>query len=111
MDPKYVDDLAESIRKNYNIDIISLLDSFQFNKLCSITSNHTFRKNTFNNYMNWMEPMIGDLKDSIFCGHQVERSISFFYFCHNIKNIILKDILHHYRLNSHKTQNLKPHYL
>ena len=85
LDPKYVDDLAESIRKNYNIDIISLLDSFQFNKLCSITSNHTFRKNTFNNYMNWMEPMIGDLKDSIFCGHQVERSISFFYFCHNIK--------------------------
>ena len=72
-----------------------------------MTSNHSFSKKTFEEYMDWMEPMIDDIKLSNLSGHQVERSISVFYLLKNLKNVkIIPNILHHFQFDSHKTQGI-----
>ena len=93
-------ELLNSIQQNYNIEVLSEIR-------CSMTSNHTFSKKTFEEYMEWMEPMIDDIKISEMSGHQTERSISLFYILNKIKNVkILPDILYHFQFDSHMTQGI-----
>jgi hypothetical protein len=97
-------ELLNSIKRIYNIDTLSEISKLPDTFKCSMTSNHTFSKKTFEKYMEWMEPMINDIKISQTSGHQAERSISVFYILNKIKNIkILPNILHHFQLNSHRT--------
>ena len=97
-------ELLNSIKRVYNIDTLSEINILSNMFECSMTSNHTFSKKTFEEYMKWMEPMIDDIKISEKSGHQAERSISVFYILNKIKNIkILPNILHHFQLNSHRT--------
>ena len=97
-------ELLNSIKLIYNIDTLSEISKLPDIFKCSMTSNHTFSKKTFEEYMEWMEPMIDDIKISGTSGHQAERSISVFYILNKIKNIkILPNILHHFQLNSHRT--------
>lgn len=97
------EDLVKSIYKNYKIETYSYINSLPKDILCSLTSNHTFSKKIFEQYMKWTEPMIDDIKNSPVAGHQIERSIPLFYILNNIKTIIVPNILNHYQLNSHKT--------
>lgn len=100
-------ELVRSIKDNYNIDVVSEIDKLSDNTICSMTSNHTFSKNLFERYMQWMEPMIDDIKISNVSGHQVERSISLFYLLHKLENIkVIPDILYHFQFDSHKTQGI-----
>jgi len=101
--PEVSEDLVKSISKNYHIDSYNYVKSLPQNVLCSLTSNHTFSRKAFIHYMNWVEPLIDDIKNSPKAGHQIERSIPLFYILNNIKTIIVPNILHHYQLNSHKT--------
>jgi hypothetical protein len=72
-----------------------------------MTSNHTFSKKSFEQYMEWIEPMIDDIKKSDLSGHIIERSISTFYLLNKLKNIvILPNVLHHFQFDSHKTQGI-----
>jgi len=103
----WVKELSESIKSNYNIDIISEINGLPHDIICSMTSNHTFSKSSFERYMEWMEPMIDDVKISNLSGHQAERSISLFYLLHKLENVkVIPDILHHFQFDSHKTQGI-----
>lgn len=100
-------ELIQSIKKNYNIDTINEIENLPNTTICSMTSNHTFSKKSFEQYMEWIEPMIDDIKVSNLSGHIMERSISVFYFLNKIKNVkILPNILEHFQFDSHKTQGI-----
>jgi hypothetical protein len=100
-------ELLTSIKKNYNIDVLTEINELPDNITCSMTSNHTFSKKSFEQYMEWIEPMIEDIKKSELSGHLVERSISTFYLLNKLKDIvILPNILHHFQFDSHKTQGI-----
>jgi hypothetical protein len=100
-------ELIDSINKNYNIDTMSEVGKLPNTTICSMTSNHTFSKKSFEQYMEWIEPMIDDIKVSNLSGHIMERSISVFYFLNKIENVkILPNILEHFQFDSHKTQGI-----
>jgi hypothetical protein len=100
------DILILSMQNNYNINVEDFIDNLPLNKECSMTSNHTFSGNAFEYYMNWIEPLIEDIKHSELSGHQVERSISLFYLTKDFKYKIIKDVLHHFQFDTHKTQGI-----
>lgn len=100
-------ELLTSINKNYNIDVLTEINKLPNDMICSMTSNHTFSRKSFEQYMEWIEPMINDIKKSELSGHLVERSISTFYLLNKLKNVvILPNILHHFQFDSHKTQGI-----
>lgn len=103
----WIKDILPSIKKHYNLDIFDLIDGIKINnpsEVWSCTSNSTFSKETFNEYMVWFEKLIDDLKTSDTCGHAHERSISFFYFIYKKKVLMLPNLLTHLQMDSHKTQ-------
>jgi len=95
-------DLKRSINKNYNINVDDFVKLFHTDAFISITSNHTFEKRAFEQYMEWMVPIQEDIKNNSKAGHQVERSIMLFYLINNINNGVLLDALYHHQLNSHQ---------
>ena len=104
--PMWCDDLVKSISKNYNLDSLSFIKNLPSNKLCSMTSNHTFSLTKFKEYMEWMSLIVDDLKISPMAGHQTERSISLFYLIKKLNYKIIPNILFHFQFDSHKTQNI-----
>ena len=94
--------VKKSILKNYNINVDEFIKNFPLDSIISITSNHTFSKQAFEQYMEWMIPIQEDIKKDSKAGHQVERSIMLFYLINNISSGVLGDILFHYQLNSHQ---------
>lgn len=105
--PEWVENIFPAIKKIYNYDMeknIRLLMSKNPNLYWSSTSNTTFRKEIFDEYMKWFEPIGKEIKDTRTCGHAHERSISFFYLTKNKKMMLTNGILKHLQLDSHKTQ-------
>lgn len=98
--------LIQSIKKNYNVNVYDLIDNMPKDKECSVTSNHTFSKKSFENYMEWVSPLIDDIKNLELSGHQIERSISLFYLIKKLKIKLIDDILTHFQFDSHQTQNI-----
>ena len=97
--------IVDSIKKNYGIDVISRISLLSNSVQCSMTSNHTFNKKNFDNYMKWVEPMIDDIKLSPYSGHDIERSIFLYYTLNKIQNVfIIPNIIKHYNFDSHQTQ-------
>jgi hypothetical protein len=76
------------------------------NSTWSSTSNSTFSKKSFDEYMNWFEKIFEDLKTFEFPGHSHERSISFFYLLNSLKVAIFPGFIEHFQLNSHNTSPL-----
>jgi hypothetical protein len=100
----WIDALEKSLFDKYNIQLIPFINSLSGEKICSMTSNHTFEKHTFEQYMKWVEPMIDDIKNHERAGHQVERSIPLFYLLNEINEVvIIPNIMHHYQKGSHGT--------
>jgi hypothetical protein len=64
------------------------------------------KKETFNKYMDWISPMVDEIKLSYFSGHEVERSISIFYLLNKLKYKILEGKIQHFQFNSHGTQKI-----
>ena len=105
--PPFIETLFKSIRKTYRIDIQKILmDVIQQGKMgyWSSTSNTTFRKNIFDQYMNWMSPMIDEIKIDPNAGHLHERSITIFASMKNKRLVLTNGFLKHYQMDSHKTQ-------
>lgn len=101
------EELVSSVEKNYKINPIEFLNTLDKNTMCSMTSNHTLKSEVFEGYMNWMSPMIDDIKVSYYSGHQMERSISLYYLLNKIEKVeILTDVLQHFQFDSHKTQGI-----
>jgi hypothetical protein len=99
-------DLLNSINRIYKTNVDLFVDFLPVDKVCSVTSNHTFSVKSFESYMNWVAPMVDDIKNSKLSGHQIERSISLFYLLNNKKYKILPDVLDHFQFDSHQTQNI-----
>jgi hypothetical protein len=104
--PKWSLELIQSIFEKYGIDARKKIKSLPKNYGCSITSNHTFRRDIFEDYMRWIEPMIDDIKISFFSGQQAERSIMIYYILNRIKVDMITDVLSHFQFDTHRTQDI-----
>jgi len=104
--PQWISNLRLSLEKNYNVNLDNHVNSLPNDKIITVTSNHSFTVNSFNEYMKWIEPMIDDIKISNFSGHEVERSISVFYLLKNISYVFLPNLLYHFQFDSHDTQGI-----
>ena len=105
--PPFIETLFKTIRKTYHVDIQKILMGvISEGKMgyWSSTSNTTFRKNVFDQYMNWMSPMIDEIKVDPNAGHLHERSITIFASMKSKKLILTNGYLKHYQMDSHKTQ-------
>jgi hypothetical protein len=105
--PPFIDTLFKTIRKTYRVDIQKfLMKAIHEGNMgyWSSTSNTTFRKNVFDQYMNWMLPMVDEIKVDPNAGHLHERSITIFASMKNKKLILTNGFLKHYQMDSHKTQ-------
>jgi hypothetical protein len=110
LDRRWTNDMIESIKKNYNLDMDNFFTGFiknNPNSNWSSTSNSTFTKEHFEKYMCWFENIFVDLKNSEFPGHAHERSISFYYFLNKLKVAIFPGFIEHFQLNSHETSPLE----
>lgn len=107
--PEWVEYIFPAIKKIYNFDMyrfIKTLLSKNPNLLWSSTSNTTFKKEIFLEFMEWFEPLIEFIKDTRTCGHAHERAISFFYMSKNKKMSLTNGVLTHLQLDSHQTQGV-----
>lgn len=104
--PKFLSGIIPSIKNHYGIDIKEMVDGLRKKDKShqwSSTSNSTFSFETFNQYMNWFERLIDDLKNDIMCGHAHERSITFFYLIFNKRVMLTNKLIKHLMLNSHSS--------
>lgn len=105
-DEKTSKNLLNSIEKNYKINAKDYIRKFDINTTVGVTSNQTLKKETFNKFIEWMEPIIEDIKEDNMAGHYPERALPFFILLNNLNKIILENILKHFQLDSHKTQGI-----
>lgn len=100
----YLDRFLKSVNKHYGGDveghIKALLKEGKINAWSS-TSNSTFSKELFDEYMQWFKPIIGDLAGDPMSGHAHERSISIFYLLFKKNAFIAKNLIAHMMMNSH----------
>lgn len=105
--PKWNEHILNAIKKIYNIDLMKHFNKVVLenpNALWSSTSNITFKKEIFNDYMKWFEPIVEMIKNESSCGHAFERSITFYAHMRNKKFALTNGLLQHLQLNSHDTQ-------
>lgn len=104
--PAYLGGIISLIYKRYQIRVDEIVRVLLFKNPkaeWSSTSNSTFMVKTFNQYMDWFEVLIDDLKASPMCGHAHERSITFFYLIYKNKIALTRNLIKHLMLNSHKS--------
>jgi hypothetical protein len=102
----WIEKIISSLNSVYKVNLYDLVLSLDANTTVSVTSNHSMKRETFESYMNWISPMIDEIKTSYFSGHEVERSISIFYLLSNLKYKILEGKIEHFQFNSHGTQKI-----
>jgi hypothetical protein len=105
--PKWNENILPLIKDLYNIDLIEYFDNILMknpNSLWSSTSNTTFKKDVFIEYMEWFYPIGVKIKETETCGHAHERSITYFSHIKNKKLLLTNGLLKHLQLDSHKTQ-------
>jgi len=113
-DPVYVkagnliNELINSIKNKIKIDIIELINSQPPFSLWSSSSNSTWKKDLFINYVNWFYQFIEDIVVSQYCGHMHERSISFYLLIQKISPHFINNCLTHHQCNSHETSGFAP---
>jgi hypothetical protein len=95
--------LVRSIIKNYNIDPIQIADNLP-TRTISVTFNHTLKKETFKNFIEWMEPIINDVKEDRMAGHFPERALPFYYMFNNLNIKLLEGCITHFQMDTHNTQ-------
>ena len=105
--PRWVEHIIPAISQVHRFNLVhhfSNMINKNPNSLWSSTSNTTFRSDVFNEYMNWMEPLVDHIKDTETCGHAHERSITFFLHHKRKRQFLTQGWLTHLQLDSHKTQ-------
>jgi hypothetical protein len=108
---KYTDKLITSINKNTGINIHETFNKVltENNRaLWSSSSNSTWKVTELKKYIDWFVMFIDDIKDSEYCGHMHERSLSFFYYINDLKVKLTNNLMTHFQLNSHGTSPLPP---
>lgn len=105
---QYSSELINAVKNQTSFDIIDMIKNLPSNAHWSSSSNSTWKTEKLINYLDWFIPYIDDLKQSKFCGHIHERSISFYYFMEKLKVHLTKGLMIHAQLNSHGTSPLPP---
>ena len=108
---QYSIELINSVREKTGFDISKMIKEFEINStktMWSSSSNSTWKVSELKNYIDWFTNYIDDVKESNFCGHIHERSLSFYYFMRNLKVYLVRDLMTHVQLNSHGTSPLPP---
>ena len=105
---QYSIELTEAVKKKTGFDILEMLKKMHPHALWSSSSNSTWKVSELMMYIDWFSQFIEDLKDSIYCGHMHERSLSFYYFMKNLKVHLTHSLMIHAQLNSHGTSPLPP---
>jgi hypothetical protein len=108
---QYTKELISSIKTHTNYDVLKLLQNLTKSNsqtLWSSSSNSTWKVSELIKYIEWFEKFIDDIKDSVYCGHMHERSLSFFYFIYNLNVLNTQNLMTHYQLNTHGTSPLPP---
>jgi hypothetical protein len=105
--PEWNEHILPVINRIYKFDVAQYVQrvvSQNPNALWSSTSNTTFRKDIFDEYMKWFRPIGNQIKETKTCGHAHERSITYFTFVKNKKMVLINHLLKHIQMDSHKTQ-------
>ncbi len=99
--------LRASIKKIYNVDIIELIksDNWKKDKYWPSTNNICLRNDILSDFVSWFTPVAIEIGNIIPAGHAFERAIKFYCLIKNIDNVYAPNILEHFQLNSHETQN------
>jgi hypothetical protein len=108
LNPKWIGDLSKFYKVKKKIDLVPELMKKINEKNIShwaSTSNITFNSDFFFDYMNDVAEIFEWMKIWGSVGHALERLLSFYLILNNINNITyVNGLLHHYQLDSHKTQ-------
>jgi hypothetical protein len=107
-DSRYSNELIGSVKHKENKDIVDMINNLPPNTTWSSSSNSTWKVDVLKKYLDWFTLYINDIKDSIYCGHIHERSISFYYFLENLNVRLTQGLMFHAQLNSHGTSPLPP---
>lgn len=105
--PEWNEHILPAINKVYKFDVASYVKrllSQNPTAFWSSTSNTTFRKDVFDEYMKWFQPISRMIKETKTCGHAHERSITYFTFVKNKRMMLINTLLKHIQMDSHKTQ-------
>lgn len=105
---QYSKELTDAVKKHSGFDIIEMINNLPKQSLWSSSSNSTWKVSVLKEYIDWFIQFIDDIKDSMYCGHMHERSLSFYYFMKNLKVQLTKGLMIHVQLNSHGTSPLPP---
>jgi len=105
---QYSIELTNAIKSKTGVDVVEMINKMSPNAYWSSSSNSTWKVDKLKNYLDWFEQFIDDIKESKFCGHMHERSLSFYYFIANLKVQLQKNLMIHVQLNSHGTSPLPP---
>ncbi len=104
----WVSEIFSAIKEIYKIDLektIRIILSRNPNMMWSSTSNCTMNTSFFNSYMEWFNPIVNKIKESKTAGHAHERSITFYCYLKQLNPLILNNLMKHYQMNSHGTQD------
>lgn len=104
---EWVKDIIPAIKRTDGIDIDEMIGRMVRSSpeaVWSSTSNATFSRQCFSEYMHWFERLIDDLKESETCGHAHERSLSFFCHISGKRVVFAPKLMIHLQLDSHGTQ-------
>ena len=94
--------LIRSIIKNYKINPVEIIDRIPPREI-SVTFNHTLKKENFEKFMMWMDPIMEDIKEEKMAGHFPERALPFYYILNNLKIEMLFGKMKHFQMDTHDT--------
>jgi hypothetical protein len=60
--------------------------------------------------MEWMEPLIEDMKNDRMSPHYPERTLPLYLLFKKIPYLVVSDVLFHFQMDSHKTQGKSNEY-
>ncbi|MFU1477591.1 hypothetical protein ACM25N_07745 [Roseovarius sp. C7] len=102
--------LNEACRVVYGVDIHRLLKShisLSEDKLWPTTNNVAMHRETLKDFVRWFTPLAMHMGNQKPAGHAFERAIKLYSILSGRANSYVDDVLSHYQLNSHETQDFK----
>ncbi len=108
---KGADILIDGVNNVYQVNIKQIIDSYIKNtgdNTWPSTSNISMSSETLRNFVKWFTPISILIRNDKNCGHSFERAVKIYCILNNIKNYYISDVLKHYQLDSHCTQQNSP---
>jgi hypothetical protein len=102
--------LREAVKKVYGFDIKPILRSHMASatdKNWPATNNVAMRRDTLSDFVRWFTPLGLAMGNSRPSGHAFERAIKLFCILTGRHNLYDREVLQHFQMNSHETQDFK----